>query len=86
MDIQRASDGQSSFVEDVGVNHGGADVLVAQEVLDGSDVIPVLQQVCGKAVTKGVAGDWFDDTGYFSGIIDCTVKGFVMKVMAAFGS
>ena len=36
------------------VNHRGADVSVAQEFLDGPNVIPVFQEVGGKAVPKSV--------------------------------
>lgn len=73
MNIQRTSYGQSPFVEDVGVDHGGADVLMAQEFLDGSNVVPLLQKMRGKAVAKGMAGDRLDDTDYLSGIRNSTV-------------
>jgi hypothetical protein len=36
-------------VEDVGVDHGGRDILVARELLDGADVVAVLEQVGGEA-------------------------------------
>ena len=40
--------GLSSLVESVGVDHGGADVLVSQEFLDGADVAAGLQEVGGE--------------------------------------
>lgn len=39
----------------VGVNHGGRDVTMAKEFLDGPDVGVGLQQVSRKGVPEGVA-------------------------------
>jgi hypothetical protein len=36
--VGRAEDSGGASVEDVGVDHGGGDVAVAEELLDGSDV------------------------------------------------
>jgi hypothetical protein len=36
-------------VEDVGIDHRGGDVLVAEQLLDGSDVVAVLKEVGGEA-------------------------------------
>jgi len=56
-----ASDACGAQVEDVGVDHGGADIAVAEELLDGPDVMVVLQQMGGegmaKDVTRGGLGD-----------------------------
>jgi hypothetical protein len=35
----------ASFVEDMGVTHGSRDIFVAQEFLDGSDVVAAFEQV-----------------------------------------
>ena len=83
MDIQRASDGQSSFVEDVGVNHGGADVFVAQEVLNGSDVVACLKEMRGKGVAEGMTSHRLDDPGEFSGFINGPVQRLFMEMVAA---
>src|SRR2546422_1421172 len=37
------------------VDHRGADILVAEQLLDGPDVVTLLEQVGGKRVTEGVA-------------------------------
>jgi hypothetical protein len=39
LNIQGATDGQAATVEDVGVDHGGLDALVAEQFLDGMDII-----------------------------------------------
>jgi len=39
----------------VGVNHGRFDILVAEKLLDRSDVIATLEQVNGEEMAEGVA-------------------------------
>jgi hypothetical protein len=53
--VGRALDGAWAPVQDVCVDHGGADVLVAEEFLNCPDVVAVLQQVGGRGVAKRVA-------------------------------
>ncbi len=43
--IERAPDTEAAAVEDVGVDHGRTDVAVAEELLDGSDVVARFQEV-----------------------------------------
>ena len=38
----------STVLQDVGVDHRRGDVTVAEELLDGTDVVAALQQVRGK--------------------------------------
>jgi hypothetical protein len=41
---------KGAAVEDVGVDLGGADVLVAEELLDGADVVAGLEEMGREAV------------------------------------
>src|SRR5690606_1490975 len=59
--IQRAADVVAAAVEDVGVDLGGGDVLVAEQLLDGAQVVAVLEQVGGERVAQGVAGGRLGD-------------------------
>jgi hypothetical protein len=43
--IEWAADAERSSVQDVGVDHGGGDVAVAEEFLDGADVVAGLALV-----------------------------------------
>ena len=43
--VGRAADGGGAAVQDVGVDHGRRDVAVAKELLDGADVVAILQQM-----------------------------------------
>jgi len=58
----------------VGVDHGGLDVLVAEEFLNGADVVAVLEEVGGEGVAKGVGGDVFLDPGLEGGGADGFLK------------
>jgi hypothetical protein len=47
----------------VSIKHLGADVPVAQQLLDGADFVAVLQQVGGERVPEGVARGRLGDSG-----------------------
>jgi hypothetical protein len=53
--VQRAPDAATAAVEDVGVDHRGRDVAVVQELLDGANVVAVLEEVRNEAVAQRVA-------------------------------
>ncbi len=40
--IKRADDSTSTAIKDMGVDHGGFDVFVSEEFLDGANVVAVL--------------------------------------------
>ena len=48
--IKRAADMQTGPIEDVRVKHGRSDILVAEQLLHGSNVVSVFQQMRRKAV------------------------------------
>ena len=54
--ISRAADASPTSIRYVGVDHRGADDSVAEEFLDGTNVVSILEKVSGKAVTERVAG------------------------------
>lgn len=49
--IERTFDAERPAIHDVQVDHRGPDVLMAQELLHGPNVVPIFQQVRGEAVT-----------------------------------
>jgi hypothetical protein len=61
----------------VGVDGGGADIFVAQQFLDGANVVATFEQVGGEAVTKGVATGVFVNARFFDGrwTARCNVAG-----------
>ena len=50
-------------VQDMGVNHGGRDVFVAEQLLNRTDVVAVFKQMRGEAVSEGMAACRFSDSG-----------------------
>lgn len=46
--IKRASDAEAGCVQDMGVDPGGGDILVAREFLDAADVVVVFEEVGGE--------------------------------------
>jgi hypothetical protein len=80
-----AADGRRPPVQDVGVNHRRAHVLVAQEFLDCADVVPRLQEVCGKRVAKRMACRLLRETRLSDGGSHCLLHDeFVHMVTAMF--
>ena len=76
-----AADGFGAFVKNMGVDHGGFDIFVAEQFLNSADVVTCFKQMGGKGVPKGVRRDaliYFGETG---GIFDGFLQvGFVEMV------
>lgn len=53
--VCRAAYAEWATVEHVGIDHGCAHILMAQELLDCADVLPPFQQVRRKGVAKRMA-------------------------------
>ena len=68
----------------MGVNHSGLDVLVAEEFLDGADVVTVLQKMGSKRMTEGVAGDGLVDAGLLSSFPDRFLQSTRIQVMTLY--
>ena len=73
--IQGTFYGLGTAVQGVGVDHGGADVAVAQEFLYGADVVSVFQKMSGKGVSEGVTAGVF----YNACFPDCIFYGFLQN-------
>ena len=54
----------------MGVNHGGFDIFVAEEFLDGANFVAVLEEMGGKAMSKGMTANLFRNVGLASGLFD----------------
>ena len=51
--VGRALDRQPRFVQDVGVDHGGRDIGVAEQFLHRADVLAGFEQMGGEGVDGG---------------------------------
>jgi hypothetical protein len=58
----------------VGVDHGGGNIVVPEQLLNGADVGSALKQVGGEGMTKGMCADLLRQTGtanrHFDGLVD----------------
>lgn len=61
----------------MGVDHGGGDIAMAEQLLHGANVIAALEQVGGEAVPEGVATGGFGEAGGGAGQFDCVLEVFL---------
>ena len=66
----------------MGVDHRRFDILVSKQLLDGSNVLTVLEQVGGEGVAEGVRGDTFLDIRKLSGLPDGALQCVSTHVVA----
>ena len=60
--VCRAPDARRPAIQYVGVDHGRADIAMTEQLLNGSDIAIVLEQVGREGVTQRVAGCALLDT------------------------
>ena len=68
-------------VENMRVNHGRFQILMAQKVLNRSNIIPVLDQVRREGVTEGMGSSGAADLGIPDGLLDGTLDDCLVQVM-----
>ena len=68
-------------LDDVEVDHGGGDIGVTKEVLNGPDVGSGFEQMRGKRMSEGMAGDAFVEIGLAHGLAELAGHGVVVEVV-----
>ena len=68
--VHRTADAQAPTVQDVGVNHRRADIRVAEELLDGADVVAGFEEMGRERVAEGVTGDSAGDADGERTVVD----------------
>src|SRR5690606_21035145 len=81
--VQRTEHTERAAVEHVGVDLRGGDVLVPEQLLDGADVVAVLEQVGGEGVAQRVRRDRLVDAGRAPRPADRAPDHSVVQVVAA---
>ncbi len=61
--VEWAANGFRATIQDMGIDHGGLHILVPEQCLHGPNIIPGFEQVRGKRMAEGMAGDMFINTG-----------------------
>jgi hypothetical protein len=79
--IQRRFNSESATLENVGIDHGGFDILVSKEFLNCADIVAVLQEVGGEAVAKGVRGNSFLNISGLGSFFDGFLEGGFVNVV-----
>ena len=74
---------QSPALQDVGVDHGGFDILMSEQFLDGANVVSTLQEVRSKRVTECMRGHMLVNLCMMSGFADSFLDDSFMNVMPA---
>ena len=66
----------------MGVNHGGLDIFVAQQLLHGANVVAIFKQVGGKAVSERMARYTPLNISRSNGLFNCLLQTTFMEMMA----
>ena len=74
--------GFGAFVENVGVDHGGFDILVAKQFLYGANVVAGFKQMGSERVAKRMGREPFFETRCSSGLPYCSLQCGFMDVMS----
>jgi hypothetical protein len=72
--IERASDSESALCQHVGIGHRSTDIAMAQQFLDGADIVSLFEEVSGEGVSERVAACVLVAAGAVDGDFDCALK------------
>ncbi len=78
-----ALDPEGAALGDVGADHRGFEVSVAEEFLDGADVGAGLEEMGGEGLSEGVGGDALCDARGTGGSANRALRGGFVEMMAA---
>ena len=81
--VQWTRDSVATLVQDVGVDHGGTEVRVSQQGLDGANVRAPLQEMSGEAVPERMRADPLADSCVTDGLGNGFVDGAGVQMVAA---
>jgi hypothetical protein len=77
-------DTPATALQHMRIDHGGADVLVPQEFLHGTDVIAIFQQVRGKTVSERMAATALIETCLAYRVLYRLLEHRFSRMMSAF--
>ena len=83
IDIERAPDGHPTAIQHVRVDHRGLHTFVSQKLLDGSDIVPGLDQVGREAMSESVTACAFNDAASANCDFDRSLHGGGRSVVSA---
>jgi len=65
----------------MGIDHGGAHILMAEQFLDGPDIIAILNQVRGKRMPQGMTTGRLGYSGFPGSFFDGLLDNGLMEMM-----
>ncbi len=74
--VQRTANARRPTVEHMGIEHRRFDIAMAQQLLDGSNVIAAFEQVGGERMAERMARGSFRETGRRHGVSDSFLHPF----------
>ena len=81
--VQWAAHRAAAAIEDVCIDHGGGDVAMAQQLLDGADIVAVFNEMCCETVAQRVTAALLGDIGLAYRCFHRFLHGADMTMMAA---
>ena len=82
--IGRTVNASTAAVQHMGVNHGGADIAMAEQFLNRTDVIPIFEQMSCKRMPERVRSGWLCYPGLTHGLFHGLLQDRFVQVMPAF--
>src|SRR5204863_9190772 len=79
--VERTAHAAGTFREDVGVDLGGRRIRVKEQLLDGADVVAVLEQMGGKGVPQRMTAGGLGESRLTTVRLPGSLHGLLMQVM-----
>ena len=80
--VQRTGNRRLEFPHDVGIDHGGLNVTVPEQLLDLPNVGSGFEQMGGEAVPQAMYARVLCDSGPPQGLLDCPLQVALRRVEA----
>src|SRR5205823_11777476 len=80
--VQGTRNALATLLKDVGVDQGGGNIVVPEQLLNGADVGAALKQVSGEGMPKGIGADVLCQTGTANRHLDGFVDNAGVNMMA----
>lgn len=71
----------SASIEDMRIDHGRTDILMAQQFVDRPNIVTVLKQMRGKRMPEGVTTGRFGDPSFPDGFFHSPLQDGFVKMM-----
>ena len=81
--IKRTANAGRTHITDVRVDHGRADVMMAEQFLNGANIMASFEQVGGEAMPKRMTNSRFRQFGCFDGLIKRLLNGRLMNMVTS---